>query len=150
VPNPNLLESEDAIQAIVRGMRTVAVLGMKDDRDPTQPAYTVPRNLQARGMRVIPVNPKLTLALGERAYASLADVPDRFDVVDVFRRPELMPSVAAEILALPPAQRPEVVWMQSGIAHPAAAQTLAEAGIKVVMDRCLGVYALRFRLPSIK
>jgi predicted CoA-binding protein len=126
-------------------MRVAAVVGMKDDRDPGQPAYTVPRSMQATGIRVIPVNPTIASSLGERSYASLAEVPDRFDVVDVFRRPDRIPALADEILALPASKRPEVVWLQSGIVHPAAAQALAQAGIKVVMDRCLGVDARRFR-----
>jgi uncharacterized protein len=66
-------------------------------------------------------------------------------VVDVFRRPELVAGLADEVLVLPPSRRPQVFWMQTGISHDSAAEALAEAGLKVVMDRCLGVYAARVR-----
>ncbi|MCL4837687.1 MAG: CoA-binding protein [Thermoanaerobaculia bacterium] len=125
-------------------MRTVAVVGMKGDDRPEESAVAIPAMLQERGYRVIPVNPKLASALGERAWPDLASVPDRFDHVDVFRRPDAIPGLAGEILALPPERRPEVVWLQSGIRHDEAAARLAAAGIAVVQDRCLGVYASRY------
>jgi hypothetical protein len=140
-----VVESEDVLAAIVRAARVVAVVGMKDGSDPGAPAYTIPDKLQSLGIRVIPVNPKLLEALGERAYPTLADVPDRFDVVDVFRRPEAVGRVADAILALPAERRPAVVWMQTGIRNEEAAARLAAAGVQVVMDRCLGVYAARYR-----
>jgi hypothetical protein len=139
------IESEQDLAAIVRALRTVAVLGMKGEDRPDEPAFEIPRLLQQRGLRVIPVNPKLDSALGERAWPDLASVPERFDAVDVFRRAEVMPEVADAVLALPAERRPEVVWMQSGIRHEAAAARLAAAGIDVVEDRCLGVYASRYR-----
>jgi predicted CoA-binding protein len=94
------------------------------------------------------VNPKFQTVLGEQVYPDLASVPERVDVVDIFRRPDAIPALADEILALPPEKRPSVVWMQAGIKNDAAAQKLAEAGIRVVQDRCLGVYAARYRLPA--
>jgi len=147
VAHPLVLESEADIEAVVRAMRTVAVVGMKDGAEPSQPAFTVPRSLQARGVRVVPVNPKIAgaVVLGEPAYATLASVPSPFDLVCVFRRPEHVPAVADDVLALPPERRPAVVWMQSGIEHEEAAEKLAAAGIRVVMDRCLAVEAARFR-----
>jgi predicted CoA-binding protein len=96
-------------------------------------------------MRVIPVNPKLRQALGEAAFASIGDVPDRFDTVDVFRRSSAVGEVADAILGLPPERRPRLVWLQLGIRNDEAAGRLAEAGMDVVQDRCLMVDAARFR-----
>jgi hypothetical protein len=149
IPNPprhpNVLVSEEDLAAVVRVARVVAVLGMKDDSRPWEPAHSIPQVCVEAGMEVIPVNPTIESALGRRALATLADVPVAFDLVDVFRRSERIPGVADEILALPADRRPEVVWLQSGIRHDAAAQRLAEAGIRVVQDACLGVYAVRYR-----
>lgn len=139
------IEAEEDLASIVRAMRTVAVLGMKGEDRPDEPALEIPRLLMQRGCRVIPVNPTLESALGERAWPDLASVPERFDLVDVFRRSEVIPEVADAVLALPAGRRPEVVWMQSGIRHDEAAARLAAAGIDVVQDRCLGVYASRYR-----
>jgi predicted CoA-binding protein len=143
--HPNLLESDAEIAAVARAMRVVAVVGMKDESRPWEPAFEIPRMIVERGAKVIPVNPTIEHSLGRKAYAKLADVPERFDLVDVFRRPERIPALADEILALPAEQRPEVVWLQSGIRNDAAALKLAEAGIRVVQDACLGVIAARVR-----
>lgn len=136
---------EADIAALVRAMRVVAVIGMKDERAADQPAFGIPQIVQARGIRVIPVNPRIRAALGEVAYPRIADVPEAFDAVNVFRRASNVPAHAGEILALPEERRPRVVWMQTGIASDAAAAALTAAGIDVVMDRCLGVYVSRYR-----
>jgi hypothetical protein len=136
---------EDELAAIVRGARTVAVVGMKDDSDPEAAAYRIPRTIQRHGLRVFPVNPKLTSALGESAHPSLAALPERVDIVDVFRRSDAIGAVADEVLALPPERRPGVVWLQSGIRNDEAAARLVAAGIAVVQDRCLGEYSKRYR-----
>ncbi|MDB4968822.1 MAG: hypothetical protein JWN44_4511 [Myxococcales bacterium] len=141
----NLVESEEELAAIARGARTVAVVGMKDESEPEAPAFRIPRILQERGIRVVPVNPKIVRALGEEAYPSLAALPFRVDVVDVFRRSEALGAVADEILALPKERRPDVVWMQIGVRNAEAAKRLAAAGIKVVQNHCLGVYSERYR-----
>ena len=138
-----LVEDEEGLAALVRAMRVVAVVGMKDERRPDEPAYSVPGRLVALGLDVIPVNPGIASALGQPAFPDLAAVPRAFDTVDLFRRSENIPAHAEEILALPPSRRPAVVWMQTGIRHDAAAERLIEAGITVVMDRCLGVIAGR-------
>lgn len=148
MPPVDPIESEEDLAAIVRAARTVAVVGIKDGSDPEAPAFTIPRRLQTRGLKIIPVNPTLTEALGERAHPNLAAIPEPFDVVDVFRRPDAVGALADEILALPTEKRPQVVWMQTGIRNDAAAARLHEAGITVVMDRCLGVYASRYRAPA--
>jgi len=139
------ITDEDALAEIVRGARVVAVIGMVDERKAHRPAYEIPHACQERGMRVIPVNPKIETSLGEKAYPNLAAVPDRFDLVNVFRRSEDVEPHADEVLALPPDRRPRVFWMQSGIKNEAAAAKLSAAGIQVVMDRCLGVYAMHYR-----
>ncbi|MEK7317260.1 MAG: CoA-binding protein [Candidatus Eisenbacteria bacterium] len=141
----NNLESAHAIEAVIRHIRVVAVLGMKDGTDPGAPAYRIPQRLRAHGIRVIPVNPKFETIDGDRCYASIAAVPEPFDTLDVFRAPKFIAGIADEILALPPGRRPRLVWLQSGIRDDAAAARLAAAGIQVVQDRCLGVDADRFR-----
>lgn len=139
-----IVTDEEELAAIVRGMKVVAVVGMKGEEQADEAAHGIPALVQSKGKRVIPVNPKLEETLGEKAYADLASVPDRFDLVDVFRRSEAIPSVADAVLALSPDKRPKVVWLQSGIRHDDAAERLAAAGIDVVQDRCLGVYSSRY------
>jgi predicted CoA-binding protein len=126
-------------------MRTVAVVGMKDDRRADEPAHAIPCMLWERGCEIVPVNPTIAVALGVPALRSVTELETRVDVLDVFRRPDAIPALAEEILSMPPARRPNVVWLQTGIRHDAAAEKLADAGITVVQDRCLGVYAARYR-----
>lgn len=137
------ITDEATLAEIVRAMRTVVVIGAKER--PDEPAHDIPALLLRRDVHVIPVNPKFTEVVGERCWPSVADVPERADVIDVFRRAEFMPGHAREIVALPAERRPDVVWMQSGIVSDEAAELLAAAGIRVVMDHCLGVYASKYR-----
>ncbi len=131
----NLVDDDAGLTRILRECRTIAVLGAKTGAG--EPAYYVPAYLVQRGYRVRPVNPALagTGVLGETAVATLADLPEPVDVIDVFRRPAFLPGHASEILALP--WKPAVVWFQLGIRNDAAARRLAEAGIRVVQDRCM-------------
>jgi len=138
----------DDLGDLVRAIRVVAVLGMKDGSDPGAPAYRIPQVLRAHRIRVIPVNPKFETIDGDRCYPSLAAVSEAYDTLDVFRAPKFIAGIAEEILALPPERRPALVWLQSGIRDDAAAARLAAAGIRVVQDRCLGVDADRFRSRS--
>jgi predicted CoA-binding protein len=138
-----LTEDED-LAAIVRSMRTIAVVGMKGEDRPQETAYRIPAMLRERGYRVLAVNPMLQEVWGEPAYVDVAGLPSAVDVLDVFRRPEAIPALTEQILALPAARRPKTVWLQSGIAHDASAERLIAAGIDVVQDRCLGVYASRY------
>ena len=131
--------SEAEVAAIVRGAKVVAVVGMKGDDAASAPAHSVPARMSRHGIRIIPVNPTLKQALGVSALASLAELTEAPDVVQVFRRPEYLEALAGEILALPAPKRPKVVWMQSGIASVPAAERLEAAGMRVVMDRCFGV-----------
>jgi|SRR6266850_371719 len=136
---------EEELAAIVREARVVAVIGMVDDGKAHRAAHEIPRICVERGLEVIPVNPRIQSSLGRVAYPDLASVPDRFDVVNVFRRSDDVPPHADEVLALPPDRRPRVFWMQTGIRNDTAAAKLAAAGITVVMDHCLGVYAAKYR-----
>ena len=140
-----LLETDAEIAEVARNCRVVAVVGMKDESRPWEPAFAIPQMLVDRGIEVIPVNPTIASALGRPAFPTLADVPGKFDLVNVFRRSDRIPGVVDEILALPGERRPEVVWLQTGIRNDAAAKRLADAGIRVVQDACLGVIVARVR-----
>jgi uncharacterized protein len=144
-PRRNIVDSELELEKIVRAAKSVAVLGMKDETDGAAPAFLIPRRVKEAGLRIIPVNPSISASLGETSYSNLASVPHSFDMVNVFRRSENVPAHVLEILELPPQKRPKVVWMQTGVVNHDAAQKLAEAGITVVMDRCLAVYVSRYR-----
>src|SRR3712207_6407731 len=136
--NNYLLTTDVELRALLRGVRRVAVLGMKTEAQGGQPAFYVPQYLAAAGLEVIPVPvyyPEVTEILGRRVYRRLADVPGPVDMVNVFRRPEDIPPHLEDILAA----RPKSVWFQSGIRNDRAAEELARAGIKVVQDLCLMV-----------
>ncbi len=137
--------TEEDIEEIVLGAKTVAVVGMRDETHSEKAAYQIPLLLQSRGYRIFPVNPKIQAALGVRAYSKIDDLPETPDILDVFRRPELIPALTREILALPAEKRPRTVWLQTGITHPESEKILAEAGLRVVSDRCLGVYVARLK-----
>jgi uncharacterized protein len=143
--NASVVENEAELVAIARDMRTIAVVGIKDGRDPDAPGFTVPEMMKASGIRVIGVNPTIASALGEPTLRSVAELPPGVDVIDVFRRISAIPELTDQILAIPPERRPPVVWLQSGIRDDASAARLVEAGIRVVQDHCLGVYTRRAR-----
>jgi uncharacterized protein len=130
-----LISDDTGLERILRTARTVAVLGAKAGVD--QPAFYVPAYLSARGYRIFPVNPTVAgrSLFGRPVVATLADLPEPVDVIEVFRRPEFLPGHAREILALP--WRPAVVWFQLGIRHDGAAEALARTGILVVQDKCM-------------
>lgn len=115
---------------ILRTYRTIAVVGLSSDR--SRPSYGVAEYLQRHSYRIIPVNPNETEVLGERAYASLRDVPEPVEIVDVFRRSVDTPPVVDDAIAV----GAKVVWMQDGIVHEDAAAKARAAGLAVVMDRC--------------
>lgn len=143
--NPLVVEDEEAIAEIVRGMRTVAVVGIKGADRPDEAAYTIPAMLAAQGREVTGINPTIPEALGRPTLPDVGALPGGIDVLNVFRRSDAIPALADAVLALPPGRRPRTVWLQTGIRHDAAAERLAAAGIRVVQDRCLGVYANRYR-----
>ena len=134
----NIINSEQGIAEIIRNTRRVAVLGMKTEAQSGQPAFYVPEYLHRAGLDVVPVPvyyPDVTEILGKKVYRAVADVPGEVDMVDVFRRSQDVPAHVEDLLAA----KPKAVWMQSGIRNEEAARRLAEAGIKVVQDRCLMV-----------
>jgi len=133
----HLLESPEAITALLGRVRTVAVLGIKT-ADSGAPAHFVPAYAKRAGLRVIPVPvyyPELTELLGEPVHRTVAGIGERVDLVCVFRRPKDIPAHLDDLLAA----KPGAVWFQSGIRHDEVAETLARAGIDVVQDRCLMV-----------
>jgi uncharacterized protein len=131
----NLVGDDAGLLKILRAARTIAVLGAKGE--PAQPAFYVPVYLQTRGYRVLPVNPTRTgeRIFGEPVVATLGDLREPVDVIEIFRRPQFLPAHALEIVRLP--WRPSAVWFQLGIRHDGAAETLARAGIQVDQDRCM-------------
>jgi hypothetical protein len=122
---------EQRIQAILSGSKTVAVVGLSDK--PDRPSHGVAKYLQERGYRVIPVNPLVTEILGEKAYKSLAEIPERVDLVDVFRKSADVPKVAEEAVQI----GARFFWMQEGVESTRACEILDAAGIPWVMDRCV-------------
>jgi hypothetical protein len=121
------------IDRLLAKTKTIAVVGLSSR--PGRAGYYVPAYLQNVGYRIIPVNPTLDSALGEKAYPNLAAVPEPVDLVLLFRRSQDVPPHVTEAIAV----RAGAVWMQSGIAHEAAAAAARAAGLDVVMDRCMMV-----------
>ncbi len=119
------------ITDLLKKTKTIAVVGLSND--PMRPSFGVSRFLQRQGYRIIPVNPKETEVLGERAYPSVRDVPDHIDLVDIFRRPARVPDVIDDALA----KGVRHIWMQEGVVNQEAAKKAEEAGMSVVMDRCI-------------
>jgi predicted CoA-binding protein len=126
------LESDAELRGIFERTRTIAVLGAKDQ--PEEEAWSVPRYLERAGYSVRAVNPKLARWGDAPAWPSLAALPERVDLIDVFRAPAHLPAHVDEILAL--SWRPDCVWFQLGIRDDASAARLESAGIAVVQDRC--------------
>jgi uncharacterized protein len=129
----------DTIREILEQHKTLAVVGLSAKF--MRPSHGVSEYMQEHGYRITPVNPQVDSVLGEKCYASLDDVPEPFDVVVIFRRPEFVPEVVEAAIR----KGAKVVWMQEGVIHEDAAQRARAAGLKVVMDRCiLKEHAKRF------
>jgi len=123
--------SPEALRALLQKTRNIAVVGLSPK--PDRPSYAVAKAMQGFGYRILPVRPATAEVLGEKAYARLADVPEPIDLVDVFRAAEHLGAIVDECLALGiPA-----IWIQEGIVNPEAAQRAHDAGMTVVMDRCI-------------
>jgi predicted CoA-binding protein len=135
--------SDDYLRGILEGVRTIAVVGASLRRE--RPSHGVMAYLQRRGYRTIPVNPNAAgeTINGERCYASLAEVAEPIDMVDVFRRPDAAGEVVDDAVAV----GAKVVWMQLGVRDDAAAARAEAAGLKVVMDRCPAIEIPRLGLP---
>jgi hypothetical protein len=116
---------------LLQRAKTIAVVGLSSN--PFRPSYGVTAYMQSHGYRIIPVNPNIEECLGEKAYSSLLDVPERIDVVNIFRRPEFVEKTVDEAIRL----KVPAIWMQEGVIHEKAAEKARQAGIFVVMDLCI-------------
>ncbi|MGH9735357.1 MAG: CoA-binding protein [Candidatus Acidiferrales bacterium] len=133
----------DAVTQILKSSRTIAVVGLSSRK--FRPSYGVSEYLQSVGYRVIPVNPGETEVLGEKSYASLEDIPEKIDIVDVFRRSQFVPEIVESAIRI----GSRGVWMQEGVIHSDAAERARGAGLFVIMDACiLKEHIKRFRLPA--
>lgn len=121
----------DPITELLRRAKTIAVVGLSDN--PLRPSHGVSAYMQSHGYRIIPVNPAIAEALGEKSYASLSDIPEKIDIVNIFRRPEFVEEIVDEAIAL----KVPAIWMQEEVIHEKAAEKARRAGIFVVMDRCI-------------
>jgi predicted CoA-binding protein len=131
----------DPTSEILKTSKTIAVVGLSSRRH--RPSYGVAEYLQSAGYRIIPVNPGETEVLGEKAYARLEDVPERIDIVDVFRRSEFVPEIVESAIRI----CARGVWMQESVIHPQAAERARSAGLFVTMNACiLKEHIKRFRL----
>jgi uncharacterized protein len=116
---------------LLRNAKTIAVVGLSRRR--SRPSYGVSEYMQSKGYRIIPVNPNETEILGEKVFASLDEIPERVDIVDIFRRPECVPEIVDAAIRI----GAKGVWMQEGVVHDEAAGKARAAGLEVVMDRCI-------------
>jgi predicted CoA-binding protein len=120
-----------AIPELLRKSKTIAVVGLSSKK--FRPSYGVAEYLQAHGYRVIPVNPNESEVLGEKSYSSLEEIPEHIDVVDIFRRSEFVGPIVDAAIRI----GANAIWMQEGVEHNDGAQKAREAGLAVVMDRCI-------------
>lgn len=148
LPHPGTIIDNDAgVLALLERTRSIAVLGIKTEAQSSQPSFYVPQYMAAAGYELFPVPvyyPEVRVILGRRVYRTLRELPQRVDLVDVFRRAADIPPHVEDILAA----RPRAVWFQSGIRHDVVAARLARAGIDIVQDRCLMVEHRRWRGAS--
>ena len=137
--------SDQELTDILQSTRTIAIVGASPK--PDRHSHRVMQFMQTNGYRTIPVNPAAagSAIFGETVYASLADIPEPFDMVDVFRKKEAIPSVVDEVLAAREAKGIRTLWLQLGLYDEAAARRARDAGLTVIMDRCLKVEFGRLR-----
>ena len=129
------MKQSDPIYELLSRAKTIAVVGLSDS--PLRPSHGVARYMQAAGYKIIPVNPRIAEALGEKSYASLLEMPlevaKRIDLVDVFRRPEFVDEIVEQAIQL----KIPAIWLQEGVINGRAAEKARKAGMFVVMDRCV-------------
>ena len=119
------------IRELLTTARVIAVVGLSGRKH--RPSFGVSEYMQRAGYRIIPINPNESLILGEKTYASLDDVPEKIDIVDIFRRPEFVPDIVEQAIRVGAG----AIWMQEGVIHEEAAARAQAAGLIVVMDRCI-------------
>ena len=130
----------DPVTELLKRAKTIAVVGLSDN--PLRVSHGVSAYMQSQGYRIVPVNPRIESSLGEKAYASLLDVKEKIDIVNVFRRPEFVAEVVDQAIQL----KVPAIWMQEDVIDERAAEKARKAGIFVVMDRCiLKEHRVRFR-----
>ena len=125
------MKQSDPIYELLSRIKTIAVVGLSGS--PLRPSHGVSAYMQLHGYRIVPVNPLITEALGENSYPSLLDVPDKIDLVDVFRRPEFVDEIVEQAIRL----KIPAIWMQEDVINERAAEKARKAGMFVVMDRCV-------------
>ncbi len=128
------------IPDILKNYKTIAVIGLSDRA--FRPSHGVARMMQTEGYRVIPVNPNCKTILGEKCYPSLRDVPQKIDLVNVFRRPVYVDEIVEQAIAV----GAKALWLQLGVVNPSAAQRALQSGLDVVMDRCWSIEYQRYML----
>ena len=130
----------DPIRDLLEKVKTIAVVGLSDS--PMRPSHGVSAYMQSQGYRIIPVNPQISEALGETSYPSLFEVPEKIDLVDVFRRPEFVDEIVEQAIQL----KIPAIWLQEDVINERAAERARNAEMFVVMDRCiLKEHRARFR-----
>jgi hypothetical protein len=129
-PVASLVQS-DPIADLLKRARTIAVVGLSNS--PLRPSHGVSAYMQTHGYRIIPVNPNIKGSLGEKAHSSLLEVPEKIDIVNIFRRPEFVEEIVDQAIQL----KVPAIWMQEEVIHEKAAEKARKAGIFVIMDRCI-------------
>ncbi|HEY1264353.1 MAG TPA: CoA-binding protein [Terriglobales bacterium] len=125
------MSTRDAIRDLLENSTTIAVVGLSNS--PLRPSHGVSAYMQSHGYRIVPVNPNIRGALGEKAYVSLLDVPGKIDIVNIFRRSEFVEELVDQAIRC----KVPAIWMQEGVINRAAAEKARQAGIFVVMDMCI-------------
>jgi uncharacterized protein len=142
-PDSRTFGAEDPTTEILRTSKTIAVVGLSSRRH--RPSFGVSEYMQSAGYRIIPVNPGETEVLGEKCYARLEDIPEKVDIVDVFRRSEHVPGIVESAVRI----GARAVWMQEGVVHAEAGERARRAGLFVRMNSCiLKEHIKRYRLPA--
>ncbi|MFC5652162.1 CoA-binding protein [Paenibacillus solisilvae] len=125
--------TRDEIKRLLEDSQVIAVVGLSDN--PERVSYMVSEAMQAKGYRIIPVNPNADFILGEKSYASLKEIPEKVDIVNVFRRSEHTPPIAEESVAI----GAKAIWLQLGVFQAETAEIAQNGGLQVIMDRCIKV-----------
>jgi predicted CoA-binding protein len=139
---PHTNPSDTELRHVLTSSSTIAMVGASSN--PEKASHAIMRQLQQAGYNVIPVNPREAEVLGRKAYASLSDIPERVDIVDVFRRAEDTPPIADEAVRV----GAKTLWLQSGISSEEAAQRAKAGGLAVVMNVCIGATHARLGIPK--
>ena len=125
------MNENEQITELLKNAKNIAVVGLSSS--PMRPSYGVSAYMQTQGYKIIPINPQINGALGEKAYPSLSESPEKIDIVNIFRRPEYVAAVVDQAIQL----KPSAIWMQEGVRNDAAAEKARKAGIFVIQDRCI-------------